>query len=579
VAVQAYAYWAFISYKHCDEIAARRLHAALETYRLPKRLVGLPGHFGATPPRLFPIFRDRDELAGSSNLSASIKTALDQSRSLIVICSRETLASHWVNEEIAYFRSLGRGDRIFAYLIDGEPADSFPAELTRDGVEPLAADARAQGDGMRGALLKLVAGIAGVPFDALRARDAQRRAARARASVAAAIAAIVCVAVTYIGLADAGAPIARGDAIRRDLDRYGFSVFRPVPSDAALRAQAASLREQYVQLVGRQGKSDAWFWGPGTHRDTWTAGQAASGALRPPWMPRDVQRAFVADIDASFVPGLLNAYGFQTSTHSFRISEPALWLATAMEEALGSRDLLTRTERARYRRELATVQHSTTHYGPAADGHWSTFPDQRDRNGYSTYAATVALLALLAARDAGTGWNGSYTSRDAYLRETAAWLTHECVVDRNDGFRPHCQPQPYAQEENYPGLTLQVYAELMRAERYGYLRVPKAQDNDVAAQLDHAVSEAQNGQLSGTTETKSQGSQNISFVVTPWAIECAAEYLMRLRTLHARRDVIAQYQRIIGDLLATSSKSLTDPSPDLFPRTETPFALADVERL
>lgn len=114
MAVQAYAYWAFISYKHCDEIAARRLHAAIETYRLPKRLVGLPGHFGATPPRLFPIFRDRDELAGSSNLSASIKTALDQSRSLIVICSRETPASHWVNEEIAYFRSLGRGDRIFA---------------------------------------------------------------------------------------------------------------------------------------------------------------------------------------------------------------------------------------------------------------------------------------------------------------------------------------------------------------------------------------------------------------------------------------------------------------------------------
>ena len=55
---------------------------------------------------------------------------------------------------------------MLAALIEGEPADAFPQPLLQGG-EPLAADLRKQGDGPRLGFLKVVAGIAGVPLDAL----------------------------------------------------------------------------------------------------------------------------------------------------------------------------------------------------------------------------------------------------------------------------------------------------------------------------------------------------------------------------------------------------------------------------
>src|SRR5215831_1600981 len=93
-------YWAFISHSHCDEKWAKRLHHALETYRLPKKLVGSVTPMGQVPARLFPIFRDRDELATSADLGASLKDALARSKSLIVLCSPAAATSRWVNEEV-----------------------------------------------------------------------------------------------------------------------------------------------------------------------------------------------------------------------------------------------------------------------------------------------------------------------------------------------------------------------------------------------------------------------------------------------------------------------------------------------
>ena len=39
----------------------------------------------------------------------------------IVICSMASAKSHWVNEEIKAFKRLGRSDRIFSLIVDGEP--------------------------------------------------------------------------------------------------------------------------------------------------------------------------------------------------------------------------------------------------------------------------------------------------------------------------------------------------------------------------------------------------------------------------------------------------------------------------
>src|SRR5262249_46912424 len=96
---KTFKYRAFISYSHADRTWGDWLHRALESYRIPKRLHGTTGRDGAIPTKLFPIFRDRDELSSAAELSEQIRSALRQSAYLIIICSPRSANSRWVNEE------------------------------------------------------------------------------------------------------------------------------------------------------------------------------------------------------------------------------------------------------------------------------------------------------------------------------------------------------------------------------------------------------------------------------------------------------------------------------------------------
>ncbi|HZR35726.1 MAG TPA: TIR domain-containing protein [Nevskia sp.] len=200
---ESYKYWAFISYSHRDQAWAEWLHRVLETYRVPRRLAGRQSAGGILPRRLFPVFRDQDELPSSPNLSGAIDRALQQSRTLIVIASPHAAVSKWVDQEIARFRALGRGDRILCLIVDGEPhadlqpgrglLECFPPALRATaGSEPIAADVRPGKDGRPLARLKLIAGLLGVELDELRRRELRRRRLRnlglAALSIAAALA-------------------------------------------------------------------------------------------------------------------------------------------------------------------------------------------------------------------------------------------------------------------------------------------------------------------------------------------------------------------------------------------------------
>jgi len=191
-------YWAFISYSSNDAKFAKKLHKKLETYRIPRDLVGRPGRDGPVPRRVFPIFRDREELPLSAELGASIEDALRASRYLIVVCSPLAAQSKWVNEEIRYFKSIGRADHILAMIIDGEPHGSefpergveecFPpalrfevdgqGEILTVRTEPIAGDLRAGGDGWTSAFLKAMAGITGLGLNAFTRREKTRQRRR-----------------------------------------------------------------------------------------------------------------------------------------------------------------------------------------------------------------------------------------------------------------------------------------------------------------------------------------------------------------------------------------------------------------
>ena len=128
-------YKAFVSYSHSDEKWATWLHRSLETYRLPKHLVGTETSFGAIPRRLVPIFRDRNELPTATDLGELLNAALVDSATQIVICSPRAAQSRWVNEEILAFKRLGKSHRIFCLIVEGEPyASDMPGK--EEGVLP-----------------------------------------------------------------------------------------------------------------------------------------------------------------------------------------------------------------------------------------------------------------------------------------------------------------------------------------------------------------------------------------------------------------------------------------------------------
>src|SRR5262245_5367924 len=114
-------YWAFISYSHRDKAWADWLHKSLETFAVPSRLIGRDSRDGKVPQRLFPIFRDREELPTSGDLGGNISEALAASRYLVVICSPAAAASRWVDEEIRAFKALGKSNRVLCLIVDGEP--------------------------------------------------------------------------------------------------------------------------------------------------------------------------------------------------------------------------------------------------------------------------------------------------------------------------------------------------------------------------------------------------------------------------------------------------------------------------
>jgi tetratricopeptide (TPR) repeat protein len=191
-------YAAFLSYSHNDAAAARWLHRRLETYRIPKRLVGAEGEWGPVPARLTPIFRDREELAAGGDLSERVRAALAASDHLVILCSPTAAASPWVAKEIAAFRELHPARPVFAAIVEGDPSQCFPPNLAAGGAEPLAADLRSGRDGRRLGFLKLVAGLSGTGLDALVQRDAQRRVRRVMAVTAAALAAMLVMAVLTV---------------------------------------------------------------------------------------------------------------------------------------------------------------------------------------------------------------------------------------------------------------------------------------------------------------------------------------------------------------------------------------------
>ena len=199
--MKQYKYAGFISYSQRDKKWARKIHKALESYRLPSKL----GDEKFTTRKLGKFFRDEDELSGAPSLDSALTGAIDSSQTLIVICSPNAVSSRWVDEEIRHFKRRGDSARVIPVIVSGKPDSPDPNEqcfpstmfhrVEPDGSlgeridEPWGPDARKEK--FFRLITRLAAGIMQLDFDALWQREKRRRFRRRCIAVFATVALII----------------------------------------------------------------------------------------------------------------------------------------------------------------------------------------------------------------------------------------------------------------------------------------------------------------------------------------------------------------------------------------------------
>ena len=196
---------AFISYKHAplDISIAERVQKSLEHYKLPAAIRKKSGK-----KKIERVFRDKDDLSITSDLSEIISDALENSDKLIVICSPRSKESIWVKREIRFFLEKHSRKDILTVLAEGEPYDAIPDELLseektitdEDGnehkvkvaLEPLSCDYRLPAKrAKKEELPRLVSAIVGCSYDELMNRQRSYRMRRMALVFTAALAAAI----------------------------------------------------------------------------------------------------------------------------------------------------------------------------------------------------------------------------------------------------------------------------------------------------------------------------------------------------------------------------------------------------
>lgn len=125
-------YFAFISYSRRDKKAAEWLQWKIEHFRYPPRLVPddrKPEH----GKYVRKVFLDKNELeVDRESFKRDIERSLENSRHLILLCSKNSAGSRWVREEVEHFLDAHARDfsLVVPVILDGEtPEDIFSGYL------------------------------------------------------------------------------------------------------------------------------------------------------------------------------------------------------------------------------------------------------------------------------------------------------------------------------------------------------------------------------------------------------------------------------------------------------------------
>lgn len=115
-----YKRYAFISYKREDSFIAKMLSLRLACFRLPN---DISNEF-CNSRRLTPVYRDRENLT-SGNFPPELQEALDTSKFLIVICTKNSLKSDYINDEVKHFLTTHDVSSIIPYIPPSKESEGY----------------------------------------------------------------------------------------------------------------------------------------------------------------------------------------------------------------------------------------------------------------------------------------------------------------------------------------------------------------------------------------------------------------------------------------------------------------------
>src|SRR6478609_466382 len=116
-------YDAFISYSRHNLDVADKIERDLETFPLPREIRKRLGR------RHLNVFRDISDMTGN-RLETGIEQKLQQSRTLVALCSPAARRSRYVGVEINKFTQLRGAEHIVATLVAGGPNNDPTVEDT-----------------------------------------------------------------------------------------------------------------------------------------------------------------------------------------------------------------------------------------------------------------------------------------------------------------------------------------------------------------------------------------------------------------------------------------------------------------
>lgn len=539
---------------------------------------------------------------------------MQESRSLIVICSPKSAKSKWVNEEIRYFKSLGREHRVLCLIVDGEPYASdmrdreeeecFPAairfQLGDDGAlsnvpaEPLAADVRPRKDGKNSALLKLVAGMLDIGFDRLKQREARRRKIRCIQWIAGSVLGTIASLMIYLLLADYGVALPARDRIQLELDRRDASLIRAVPPDEVVITSMSSLRNEIVRDLIEAKSEDGWLHQSLSKEqqaelphDTcahaqgvfalsrlqqhagWDDAELMMGALAPFQPQKGKALSFFEEMFHPPVPSLkpIDSCG-------------AFWAINMLADSHRNPAPAAASHKEEIHAKLLEVQEVLELYR-MENGGWRMFPGAQQSAPPNSYSTVLALLALLECKKTELPWLGSVERRDAMLQASAVWLHKQFHQGAKAAGWRGTGGNRY---EVFDGLTLQVYATLLRAHNEAGIVMPstimKAMEHHL---IQCAFRPATFPVASGEFESELmihgnnvQRKEAYRFLWYPWALIAIEQWLIWEKSVPQPTETLVRMRRTRAHLIREIGDDVVNTAEGnwLFIAAETLYGLS-----